>query len=60
MTAIGDILKSGIAPMRRQAKSYASLIKHLTVLRLIVNNTPGSRKRCEYALAHGEKPTAAG
>jgi hypothetical protein len=59
MTAIGDTLKRECL-MRRQAKSYASLIKHLTVLRLIVNNTSGSRKRCECTQAHGEKPTAAG
>jgi hypothetical protein len=60
MTAIGDTLKKRHCAMRRQAMSYARLIKHLTAPRLIVNNTSAWRKRCEYTLAHGEKPTAAG
>jgi hypothetical protein len=60
MTAIGDTLKKWHCAVRRQAMSYASLIKHLTVPRLIVNNTSAWRRRREYTLAHGGKPTAAG
>jgi hypothetical protein len=60
MIAIGDTSEKWHCAMRRQAMSYASLIKLLTVPRRIVYNTSAWRKRYEYTLAHGRKPTAAG